>query len=76
MQHFIEFIITHLVKNPADLSVEAVEREYKTIYRVNAHPDDIGRIIGSRGRTIKAIHKLATVLASQSNEQFEIEIVK
>ncbi len=76
MQHFIEFIITHLVKNPADLSVEMVEQEYKTIYRVTAHPDDIGRIIGSRGRTIKAIYKMASVLASQTNERFEIEIVK
>lgn len=76
MQHFIEFILTHLVKNPADLSVEMVEQERRNIYRVTVHPDDIGRVIGSRGRTIKAIYKVASVLASETNEKFEIEIVK
>lgn len=76
MQHFIEFLLTHLVKNPVDLSVEALELENKTIYKVRAHPEDIGRIIGSRGRTIKAVQQLATILAKERNERFEIEIVK
>lgn len=76
MQHFIEFILTHLVKNPADLSVEQIEGEYKNIYRVSAHPDDLGRIIGSRGRIIKAVHRVASILAMDLNERFEIEIAK
>jgi hypothetical protein len=76
MQHFIEFILTHLVKNPADLSVTQVEGEYKNIYQVRAHPDDIGRIIGSRGRTIKAVQQVVSVLARDLGERFEIEIIK
>jgi hypothetical protein len=76
MQHFIEFILTHLVKNPAELQVERVEQENRVLYRVSAHPDDIGRIIGARGRTIKAVHQVVSTLAADLNERFEIEIVK
>ncbi len=76
MQHFIEFILTHLVKNPADLSVEMIEGEYKNIYRIRAHANDIGRIIGSRGRTIKAVQQVASILAQDLKERFEIEVVK
>ncbi len=76
MQHFIEFVLTHLVKNPSELSVEREERPNQVFYRVLAHPDDIGRIIGSRGRTIKAVQKVVSILAESLGEKFQIEIVK
>ena len=76
MQHLIEFLLTRLVKNPADLSVELIPSEHRNVYRVTSHPDDIGRIIGSRGRTIKAVRRVASILAMNLNERFEIEVVK
>ena len=75
MKHLIEFLLLHIVKNPADLNIEETDDEYRKIYQVSAHPDDIGRIIGHQGKTIKAVRRVATILAMDLNERFEIEIV-
>lgn len=74
MQHFIEFLLVHLVKHPEDLSVEETEQNGRKIYIVKAHEDDIGRIIGHRGKTIKAVRRVASILAMDLNERFQIEI--
>ncbi len=74
MQHFIEFLLVHLVKHPEDLSVTESEQNGKKIYIVTAHQDDIGRIIGHKGKTIKAVRRVASILATDLNERFQIEI--
>jgi predicted RNA-binding protein YlqC (UPF0109 family) len=75
MRHLIEFLLLHIVENPADLNIEEVDGEYRKIYQVSANSDDIGRIIGHQGKTIKAVRRVATILAMDLNERFEIEIV-
>ena len=75
MRHLIEFLLLHIVENPADLNIEEIDGEYRKIYQVSANPDDIGRIIGHQGKTIKAVRRVATILAMDLNERFEIEIV-
>lgn len=76
MQHLIEFLLTRIVKHPADLSVELISSEHRKIYRVTSHPDDIGRIVGSKGRTIKAVRRVASIFAMNKNEGFDIQVVK
>ncbi len=75
MKHLIEYLLVHLVKHPEDLTVEERVGDYKITYVVSAHEDDIGRIIGHRGKTIKAVRRVASILAMDLNERFEIDIV-
>jgi uncharacterized protein len=74
MQNLIEFLLTHLVAYPAELSVEETDAGYRKLYVVTAHEDDIGQIIGQNGRTIKAVKKVAEILANALGERFEIKI--
>lgn len=74
MKHLIEYLLVHLVKHPEDLVVEEQAGDYKTTYVVTAHGDDIGRIIGQRGKTIKAVRRVASILAMDLDERFEIDI--
>ena len=76
MQHLIEFLLTHLVNNPADLSVEETSFGYKKVYLVKAKADDIGLIIGQGGRTIKAVKNVASILADELHERFEIKVIE
>ncbi len=75
MQHLIEFLIVYLVKNPEEVKVERREENDEVIYDIYAHPDDIGRIIGQHGRTIKAIRSIAKIVAIPKKERFRLEIV-
>ena len=74
MQHLIEFLLTHLVAHPAELSVEETDAGYRKLYIVTANEEDIGQIIGQNGRTIKAVKKVASILADELGEKFEIKV--
>lgn len=76
MKHLLEYIIVHLVTHPADVSIEEVEGEYKTTYLIHAHEDDIGRIIGQGGKTIKAIRKIAQIYAAKQDLRFRLDIAE
>ncbi|MEA2056125.1 MAG: KH domain-containing protein [Patescibacteria group bacterium] len=74
MKHLIEFLVNHLVEHPDQVAVEQDQDGYVQVYSIYAHPDDIGRIIGHHGRTIKAIRNIAKVIAIPRNEKFRLEI--
>ncbi len=74
MQHLIEFFLIHLVKHPAELSVQETTSSYKKIYEVEANAEDIGLIIGRGGKTIKAVQRVASILADELDERFEIKV--
>ena len=74
MKHLLEYLIIHLVNHPEEVSIEEEAGDYRTTYRVYAHEDDIGRIIGQGGKTIKAIRKVARVYAAKNDLRFRIDI--
>lgn len=74
MQHLIEFLIVHIVKHPEEVEISRSESEVGATYTIHAHEDDIGRIIGHNGRTIKAIRSVAKIVAIPRNERFKLEI--
>jgi hypothetical protein len=74
VKHLIEFLINHLVKHPEQVTIEEDIQGYTKVYTIYAHTDDIGRIIGHKGRTIKAIRNIAKIVAIPRNEKFKLEI--
>ncbi len=74
MQHLIEFLLTHLVEHPAELSVTEADYDYKKVYVVKANYEDMGSIIGHRGQTIKAVRQIASILARDLGERFIIKV--
>lgn len=74
MKNLLEYLIVHLVDYPEEVSIEEEEQDGRTVFYVSAHQDDIGRIIGTRGRTIKAIRRIMRILAAKRDIRFKIEI--
>ena len=54
----LEFIATSLADDPSAVSVEVSERQGKVVLSLSVGADDMGRIIGRRGRTAQAIRAL------------------
>ncbi len=74
---FVEMLVTQLVDNPDAVAVEAIEQGGREVcVEVSADPDDIGKIIGRSGRTIKSIRTLARAAASDAGFRVEVEIVE
>jgi uncharacterized protein len=71
---FLEHVARLLARSPDDVSVtETVEGE-TTRYRLTLNPDDVGRVIGREGRTVRAIRSLLRAMAMRQGVRIALDI--
>ena len=74
IQEFVEYIVRSLVSDHEHVLVNVSEEHNTVRVNVNVAQDDIGRIIGRKGRTVNSIRSLLRVLGSQSGMRVELDI--
>ena len=75
LKEAVEVIAKSLASFPQSVEVEAVEDEPQTwSISLRVHPDDRGRIIGRRGKTINAIRTLVRAAATKTQQRVNIEV--
>jgi len=76
MQAWLEYVVKGLVDRPEAVSVTPVEQESQTHYEVRVDPDDVGKLVGRQGATIKAVRALLQVGAARQGRRFTMDIVE
>jgi predicted RNA-binding protein YlqC (UPF0109 family) len=74
-EKLVRYLITALVDNPDDVTVEAKQYGDSTTFEVTLNPDDVGKVIGRQGRIIKAIRTLARAAGSSETARVDVEVV-
>jgi uncharacterized protein len=64
---FIEYVAKSLVDDPAAVEVNLVEADEGTVIELRVAQDDIGKVIGKRGRIAKAIRTLLSATATRES---------
>lgn len=73
----LAFIARNLVDHPEDIEIaEAEDDDGNLILELRVHPEDMGKVIGKRGRTAKAIRTLVKAASTRDGEQASVEIVE
>ena len=75
-EQVLEYLAKSLVDNPDDVSVTSVEEDGETVLELRVHPDDMGKVIGKRGRTAKAIRTMVKAAATREGSMVAVEIVE
>ena len=75
MKELVEYIARGLVEYPERVAVTAIPQGNLTIYELEVAPDDMGKVIGRRGRTINALRALVKAAAVRSGERVNVEVV-
>ena len=70
----VEFMARSVVDEPDEVRVEQEEDEGYIIYQLHVAEDDVGKVIGRRGRVAKAMRTLLKVAAIKNNERSILEI--
>lgn len=65
MENLLQTILEPMLDHPEDLEISSEETKYNISYKVSVHSDDVGRVIGKRGRVIKAIR----IIMSNTNHE-------
>ena len=76
MKEFIEFIARALVDNPNSVDVSEVEGEKTTVYELRVAPEDLGKVIGRKGQTAKAIRTLIAAVSAKKGKRALLEILE
>ena len=76
MQGLVEVIAKALVDDPAPVEVVVAGTEAEPIYRLRVGKDDLGKVIGKKGRTAKAYRTLLAAAATKQNLQPTLEILE
>jgi predicted RNA-binding protein YlqC (UPF0109 family) len=72
----LEYIARHIVDEPDAVGVEVSGGEggQPVRLRVEVAPDDVGRLIGRRGRTAQAIRAVTRAAAARDGEEVVVDI--
>ncbi|HEV3469235.1 MAG TPA: KH domain-containing protein [Pyrinomonadaceae bacterium] len=76
MKEAVELIVRHLVREAEAVDVRAVERDRATVIEVRVAQEDVGKIIGRQGRTVKALRSLLHAAGQKHNRRYVLEIVE
>jgi predicted RNA-binding protein YlqC (UPF0109 family) len=72
----LEYIAKSLVDHPDEVSITEVEEDDEVVLELRVHPEDMGKIIGKRGRTAKAIRTMVKAAATREGTNATVEIVE
>lgn len=75
MKELLEYVAQHLVDEPDEVRVEAVEGARTTVLQLTVAPDDRGKVIGRGGRTARALRTLLRAAGVQTGNHAVVEIV-
>ncbi len=71
----LEYIARAMSDDPDAVVIRKEERRGSTVLRLHVAPQDMGRVIGRRGRTAQAIRTLVGVAGAREGVQTAVDIV-
>ena len=71
----VEYLVVNIVDDADAVSLEVIDGEASSTIEVNVADDDVAKVIGRHGRTIKAIRTLARALAARLGTSVEVEVM-
>lgn len=74
MQELVTVLAKALVEKPDEVNVEAVEEEDRTVLKLHVAQEDMGRVIGKKGRIAKAIRTIVKSAATRENKKVMVDI--
>ncbi len=77
MKELLEYIVKSIVNDPEKVEIterESVDFPGLTILTINTAEEDIGIVIGKRGRTINAIRDIISINAIRSKKRVRVNL--
>jgi hypothetical protein len=71
----VNYLVTSITTEPDAVVINTDERGDTIRFRIHVAPDDMGRVIGRRGRVAQAIRTLVAAAGARDGVQTSVDIV-
>ena len=75
MKESLEALITSLVSEPSEVSINQVDGDKSIVFEVKVANSDMGKVIGREGRIAKAIRTIIKALAAKEGKKVSVEFI-
>jgi uncharacterized protein len=75
-EEVLTYLAKSLVDHPEAVEVTPVEEDGELVLELRVHPDDMGKVIGKRGRTAKALRTMVKAAATRDGSSATVDIVE
>ena len=76
MRDTVELIVKALVDDQDAVDIREVDRNGATLIEIRVAQDDMGKVIGKQGRTIRALRSLVHAVGYKTERRFVLDIVE
>lgn len=76
MKDLIDFIARSLVDEPDSVEVSEFGDDEASIIKLKVSKEDLGKVIGKKGRTAKAMRTILAAASSKVTKRSSLEIVE
>ncbi|MCL4367041.1 KH domain-containing protein [Patescibacteria group bacterium] len=74
MQELLEYIVKNLVSNPDQVKIDQEVSDNTVNLNLTVAPDDMGKVIGKAGQTIRSIRRLLVTVAMSTNSGTRVSL--
>ncbi|HNV68242.1 MAG TPA: KH domain-containing protein [Candidatus Ozemobacteraceae bacterium] len=75
IQQIVLNIVQTLVQYPDQVNIKPIEGESTIVFEVQVHPEDAGKVIGKKGRTINALRTILRASTLLEGKKVMMELV-
>ncbi len=76
LKELIEFLARSLVDNPDEVQVAEIAGEQTVVLELRVAKEDLGKVIGKQGRTVKAMRAILSAASSKLRKRADLEILE
>lgn len=76
MRETVEMIVKALVDDTEAVEIREILRNGATLIEIRVAQQDMGKVIGKQGRTVRALRSLAHAVGIKKKHRFVLEIVE
>jgi predicted RNA-binding protein YlqC (UPF0109 family) len=76
MRGLVERIAKVLVDEPEQVSVQCVDGEQGSVLELRVAPNDLGKVIGKQGRTVRSLRTILGAAGMKLHKRFTLEILE
>ena len=76
LKDLVAYIARALVDDPDSVEVSAVEEDRAIVLELSVAEDDLGKVIGKQGRTVKAMRSILSAASSKLRKRADLEILE